>query len=58
MSLCSFAETGEATFTRLHGVTFQKTDIFTVTAMRISKFKKFVFLIDVKIYAIFLGCKI
>jgi len=57
MALCSVVETEEATFTRLHGVTFQKTDIFTVTAMRISKLKKIVFLIDVNIYEIFLGCK-
>jgi hypothetical protein len=39
MALYSVVETDEATFTRLHGVTFQKTDIFTVTAMKISKQK-------------------
>jgi hypothetical protein len=57
MALCSVVETEEATFTGLHGVTFQKTVIFTVTTMRISKFKKFVLLIDVKIHEIFWVCK-
>jgi len=40
MALCNVVETEEVTFTRLHGVTFQKTDIFTVTAMGILKLKK------------------
>jgi len=43
MALCNVVETQEATFTRMHGVTFQKTDIFTVIAMRISKLKKIAF---------------
>jgi hypothetical protein len=57
MALCNVVETWEATFTRMHGVIFQKAEIFTVIAMGISKLKKIVFLIDVDIYAIFLGCK-
>jgi hypothetical protein len=48
MPLCSVVEKEEATFTRKHGVTFQKAGIFTFTAMRISELKKIVFIIDVK----------